>query len=74
MLRTSFTIGDIVIDMSIWRLVFFGMVLMLTLRFARNGLLPPLIDYFTRAHVAAETVAGRATRDDAVSTATGERS
>jgi len=38
-------------------LVFFGLVLMLTLRFARNGLLPPLINYFTRAHVAAETVA-----------------
>lgn len=57
MLRISFTIGDVVIDMTLWRLVFFGLVLMLTLRFARNGLLSPLINYFTRAHVAAETVA-----------------
>ena len=57
MLRISFTIGDVVIDMTLWRLVFFGLVLMLTLCFARNGLLPPLINYFTRALVAAETVA-----------------
>jgi hypothetical protein len=33
---------------------------MLTLRFARNGLLVPVIDFFTRGHVAAETVALRA--------------
>jgi len=43
--------------MTLWRLVFFGIVLMLTLRFARNGLLAPFIDYFRRGHVAAETVA-----------------
>ena len=64
MLRISFTIGDVVIDMTLWRLVFFGLVLMLTLRFSRNGLLPPLIDYFTRSHVAGETIAQR-TKDDA---------
>ena len=58
-LRTSFSIGEVTIDMTIWRLVFFGVVLMLTLRFARNGLITPIIDYFTRAHVAQETVAER---------------
>jgi len=74
MLRISFTIGDVVIDMTLWRLVFFGLVLMLTLRFARNGLLPPLINYFTRAHVAAETVAkltGRKPDNGAPSTSGG---
>ena len=64
MLRISFTIGNVTIDMSLWRLVFFGVVLMLTLRFARNGLLPPLINYFTRGHIAAETVAGRTGNDN----------
>jgi len=34
-------------------------LLMVTLRFFRNGLIAPLIDYFTRGHVAAETVAKR---------------
>ena len=64
MLRISFTIGNVTIDMSLWRLVFFGVVLMLTLRLARNGLLPPLINYFTRGHIAAETVAGRTGNDN----------
>ena len=59
MLRTSFSIGGVTVDMTLWRLVFFGVVLMLTLRFARNGLLVPIIDFFTRGHVAAETVARR---------------
>ena len=59
MLRTSFNIGGIEIDMTLWRLVFFGVVLMLTLRFARNGLLVPVINYFSRGHVAAETVVQR---------------
>jgi hypothetical protein len=34
---------------------------MLTLRFARNGLIAPVITYFTRGHVAAETVESRRT-------------
>jgi len=60
MLRNSFDIGGVTVDMSIWRLVFFGILLMLTLRFSRNGLILPLIEYFTRGHVAGETVAQRA--------------
>lgn len=60
MLRNSFDIGGITVDMTIWRLVFFGILLMLTLRFSRNGLILPLITYFKRGHVGAETVARRA--------------
>ncbi len=59
MLRNSFVIAGYEVDMTIWRLVFFGIILMLTLRFARNGLIAPIIDYFQRGHVAAETVAKR---------------
>ena len=58
-LRNSFEIGPFTVDMTIWRLVIFGVLLMLTLRFARNGLIIPIIDYFSRGHVAAETVAKR---------------
>ena len=59
MLRNSFDIGGVTVDMTTWRLVFFGILLMVTLRFSRNGLIAPLIDYFTRGHVAKETVARR---------------
>lgn len=58
-LRTSFTIGPIVVDMTDWRLVFFGLLLMLTLRFWNNGLIYPLIQRLSRAGVAEETVAKR---------------
>ena len=58
-LRTSFTIGPVVIDMTNWRLVFFGLLLMLTLRFWSNGLIYPIIERLTRAGVAQETVAKR---------------
>jgi branched-chain amino acid transport system permease protein len=61
MLRNSFVIGGYEIDMTIWRLVFFGILLMLTLRFAHNGLIAPIINYFSRGHVAGETVAKRGT-------------
>ncbi|HUF86135.1 MAG TPA: branched-chain amino acid ABC transporter permease [Thermohalobaculum sp.] len=61
-LRTSFDIFGYTVDMTIWRLVFFGIILMLTLRFARNGLIAPLIDHFRRGHVARETVARRVAR------------
>jgi branched-chain amino acid transport system permease protein len=58
-LRTSFTIGSIEIDMTTWRLVFFGLLLMLTLRFWNNGLFYPIIQRLTRAGVVEETVAKR---------------
>jgi branched-chain amino acid transport system permease protein len=60
LLRNSFVIGGIEVDMTIWRLVIFGILLMVTLRFFRNGLIAPLIHYFRREGVAEETVAKRA--------------
>ena len=63
-LRSSFDIGGVTIDMTVWRLVFFGVLLMLTLRFSRNGLISPIIDTFARGHVAGETVAARAAAAD----------
>ena len=59
LLRNSFDIGPIEVDMTTWRLVFFGMVLMLTLRFQRNGLIYPLLNRLSRGDVAQETVAKR---------------
>lgn len=59
LLRNSFSIGSLNVDMSTWRLVFFGLLLMLTLRFFRNGLIHPIILYFTRRNVAKETVSKR---------------
>jgi len=59
LLRTSFEIGGIEVDMTVWRLVLFGILLMLTLRFFRNGLIAPVISWFTRTGVAEETVAKR---------------
>ena len=59
LLRTSFTIGGVEIDMTVWRLVFFGVLLMITLRFFRNGLIAPIIAYFYRSGMAEETVAKR---------------
>ncbi len=47
------------IDMSQWRMVFFGLVLMLTLRYYQNGLLYPIIQYFFSPGDLADTVAKR---------------
>jgi ABC-type branched-subunit amino acid transport system permease subunit len=47
------------VDMSAWRLVFFGIVLMLTLRFYQNGLLAPIIQWFFQKGDLADTVAKR---------------
>ena len=63
-LRTNVTIGPIHIDMTLWRLVFFGILLMLTLRFQRNGLLFPILERISRAGVAEETVAIRVEDED----------
>ncbi len=58
-LRSSFTIGPVTIDMTIWRLVVFGLLLMLTLRFRRNGIIHPILLWFSRAGTKQETVAKR---------------
>ncbi|UCC86452.1 MAG: branched-chain amino acid ABC transporter permease [Anaerolineales bacterium] len=59
LLRTSFTIGPIVVEMTTWRLVFFGLLLMLTLRFWNNGLIHPIIQRLTRVGWAEEAVSRR---------------
>jgi branched-chain amino acid transport system permease protein len=59
LLRASFTIGPIVVEMTTWRLVFFGLLLMLTLRFWNNGLIHPIIQRLVGTGVAEETVAKR---------------
>jgi branched-chain amino acid transport system permease protein len=64
LLRTSFDIGPYTVDMSVWRLVFFGLLLMLTLRFWRNGLIHSLILRVERGAVAEETVAKRRAAPD----------
>jgi branched-chain amino acid transport system permease protein len=73
-LRSSFTIGSITIDMTIWRLVVFGLLLMLTLRFWRNGLIHPILLWFSRAGTKQETVAKRvaASRTDVAEVETGD--
>jgi len=63
LLRNSFEIGPFEVNMTIWRLVWFGAVLMLTLRFQRNGLIYPIINWITRGNVAQETVSKRQTTD-----------
>ena len=45
--------------MTTWRLVFFGLLLMLTLRFFRNGLIYPIIVWLTRRGMDEETVSKR---------------
>ncbi len=52
-------LSEVKVDMSQWRMVFFGLVLMLTLRFAQNGLLYPIIQYFFSPGDLADTVAKR---------------
>ena len=64
LLRTNITIGPLHVDMTIWRLVFFGMLLMLTLRFQRNGLLFPILERISRGGVAKETVSIRAEEEE----------
>jgi branched-chain amino acid transport system permease protein len=61
LLRNSFDIGPITVDMTTWRLVFFGLLLMLTLRFFRNGLIYPIIMKISRWGMDKETVAKRKT-------------
>lgn len=58
-LRTSFDVAGYTVDMTVWRLVFFGVLLMVVLRFFRNGLIAPTIDRFRRWGLAQETVAKR---------------
>ena len=53
------TLGDGVVQTNAWRMAFFGLMLMLTLRFWRNGLIQPLLEKIGRQGIAEETVAKR---------------
>ena len=64
-LRTSFAIGSVTIDMSIWRLVVFGLFLILTLRFWNNGIIHTILLRFSRTEVRKETVAKRVAASEA---------
>jgi branched-chain amino acid transport system permease protein len=52
-------VGDRGLMTYAWRMVAFGLLLMLTLRFWRNGLIHPIIDRLTRQRARKETVAKR---------------
>jgi branched-chain amino acid transport system permease protein len=58
-LRNDFIILGERVDMSTWRLVVFGLALMLTLRFLRNGVIHGGLLWLERRAVGAETVAKR---------------
>ncbi len=57
--RIGLGVGENGILTHAWRLVAFGLLLMLTLRFWRNGLIHPLIQRLFRQEALAETVAKR---------------
>jgi branched-chain amino acid transport system permease protein len=65
-------IGAVVIEYGLellrplgnWRLVAFGLLLMLTLRFFQNGLLYPIIQFVYRRDVAKETISKRQLTDE----------
>lgn len=52
---------SLAVELGVWRFGVFGAVLMLTLRFARNGLVQPALDYFFsgRHEAIAQTVSKR---------------
>lgn len=60
-MRNDFVVLGRTLDMSTWRLVFFGLALMLVLRFLRNGVIHGALLWLERRHVGAETVARRRT-------------
>ncbi|MBS1249642.1 MAG: hypothetical protein MAG431_01222 [Chloroflexi bacterium] len=53
------SLGEGYLQTNAWRMVLFGLMLMLTLRFWRNGLIQPLLEKIGRQGVAEETVAKR---------------
>lgn len=55
----GFTISEGAIQTNAWRMVGFGLLLMVTLRFWQNGLIYPLIQRLTRQEAQKETVSKR---------------
>ncbi|MBE9474533.1 MAG: branched-chain amino acid ABC transporter permease [Chloroflexi bacterium] len=57
--KLGFTLTQNAIQTNAWRMVGFGLLLMVTLRFWQNGLISPLIQRITRRGALEETVAKR---------------
>jgi branched-chain amino acid transport system permease protein len=55
----GFTVSEGAIQTNAWRMVGFGILLMVTLRFWQNGLIYPLIQRLTRQEAMKETVSKR---------------
>jgi branched-chain amino acid transport system permease protein len=67
--KLGFTLTQDAIQTNAWRMVGFGLLLMITLRFWQNGLIYPLIQRLTRRGALEETVAKRrAPGDEEMST------
>ena len=65
--------GDVSVELGVWRFAVFGLVLMLTLRFAYNGLVVPILNYFSgRREAMARTVSLRDEAEAAVASANEE--
>jgi branched-chain amino acid transport system permease protein len=62
--KLGFTLTQDAIQTNAWRMVGFGLLLMVTLRFWQNGLIYPLIQRITRWGAPEETVAKRRTPVD----------
>nr|HID15137.1 branched-chain amino acid ABC transporter permease [Anaerolineae bacterium] len=72
--KVGLGVGDRGIMTYAWRMVAFGLLLMLTLRFWRNGLIHPIIDWLFRRGVRKETVAKRVQAAPVLSESCPERS
>lgn len=60
LLARMITSHSLLVELGVWRFGIFGLVLMISLRFARNGLVYPILQYFSGAQGARErTVAFR---------------
>jgi len=55
----GFGLGENGLKTNAWRMVGFGILLMVTLRFRQNGLIAPLLERISRRHVLAEIAARR---------------
>lgn len=62
--KLGFTLTQNAIQTNAWRMVGFGLLLMITLRFWQNGVIYPLIQRITRRGALEETVAKRRTPVD----------
>jgi len=58
----GFGLGEVGLKTNAWRMVAFGILLMVTLRFWRNGLVSPVLERIMRARALEEVARGRAAK------------